>query len=238
VALRAGHPDFGRLQSRMHVQRPDEGLIRAAPVQIYVFDLLHHGRDSLLDQPYTERRGRLEELGLNADPVRTPPWHRGGAAGVLADSIAQGLEGVVGKPLASTYHPGQRRDWIKVKNVKHQEVIVCGWKPGAGRRTDMIGSLLLGVYDGGQLRYVGHVGTGFTQDMLAELMAELKPLERDTSPFGTTVPAQQARDVHWVKPRLIGEVAFAEWTNEGILRQPSWHGLRIDKDPSDVHRED
>jgi bifunctional non-homologous end joining protein LigD len=238
VALRAGRPDFGRLQSRMHVQRPDEELIRAAPVQIYVFDLLHHGRDSLLDQPYTERRGRLEELGLNADPVRTPPWHRGGAAGVLADSIAQGLEGVVGKPLASTYHPGQRRDWIKVKNVKHQEVIVCGWKPGAGRRADMIGSLLLGVYDGGQLRYVGHVGTGFTQDMLAELMAELTPLERGTSPFGTAVPAQQARDVHWVKPQLVGEVAFAEWTNEGILRQPSWRGLRIDKDPSDVHRED
>ena len=238
VALREGRPDFGLLQSRMHVQQPDEKLIRAAPVQMYVFDLLHHGQDSLLEQPYTERRAELERLSLNADPVHTPPWHRGGAAGVLADSIAQGLEGVVGKPLASTYHPGQRRDWIKVKNVKHQEVIVCGWKPGAGRRADMIGSLLLGVYDGGQLRYVGHVGTGFTQDMLAELMRELKPLERDTSPLDTPVPAQQARDVHWVEPRLVGEVAFAEWTNEGILRQPSWRGLRIDKEPGDVRRED
>jgi bifunctional non-homologous end joining protein LigD len=238
VALRQGRPDFGLLQSRMHVQQPDEKLIRAVPVQLYVFDLLHHGQDSLLDQPYTERRGRLEKLGLDADPVHTPPWHRGGAAGVLADSIARGLEGVVGKPLASAYHPGQRRDWIKVKNVKQQEVIVCGWKPGAGRRADTIGSLLLGVYDGGQLRYVGHVGTGFTQDMLAELMAELTPLERDTSPFGSPVPAQQARDVHWVEPRLAGEVAFAEWTNEEILRQPSWRGLRIDKDPGDVHRED
>jgi bifunctional non-homologous end joining protein LigD len=238
VALRQGRPDFGLLQSRMHVQRPDEKLIRTAPVQLYVFDLLHHGQDSLLDQPYTERRGQLEKLGLNADPVHTPPWHRGGAAGVLADSIAQGLEGVVGKPLTSAYHPDQRRDWIKVKNVRQQEVIVCGWKPGAGRRADMIGSLLLGVYDDGQLRYVGHVGTGFTQDMLTELMAELAPLARATSPFGTPVPAQQARDVHWVEPRRVGEVAFAEWTGEEILRQPSWRGLRIDKEPRDVRRED
>jgi bifunctional non-homologous end joining protein LigD len=238
VALRQGRPDFGLLQSRMHVQQPAETLVRAAPVQLYVFDLLHHGQDSLLEQPYPERRERLEKLGLDANPVRTPPWPRGGAAGVLADSIAQGLEGVVGKPLASTYHPGQRRDWIKVKNVRQQEVIVCGWKPGAGRRTDMIGSLLLGVYDRGQLRYVGHVGTGFTQDMLAELMRELRPLETATSPFDTPVPAAQARDVHWVQPQLAGEVAFAEWTTEEILRQPSWRGLRIDKDPRDVHRED
>jgi bifunctional non-homologous end joining protein LigD len=238
VALRRGRPDFGLLQSRMHVQQPDDKLIRAAPVQIYVFDLLYRGHDSLLDQPYTQRRAELEKLGLNADPVHTPPWHRGGAAGVLADSVAKGLEGVVGKPLTSLYHPDQRRDWIKVKNVKQQEVIVCGWKPGAGRRADMIGSLLLGVYDGSKLRYVGHVGTGFTQDMLAELMAELTPLGRDTSPFDTPVPAQQARDARWVEPRLVGEVAFAEWTTDMILRQPSWRGLRIDKTPRDVHRED
>jgi bifunctional non-homologous end joining protein LigD len=238
VVLRRGRPDFGSLQSRMHVQRPEEKLLKAAPVHLFVFDLLHHGQESLLGQPYTERRARLDKLGLNAAPFRTPAWHRGDAAGVLADSIAQGLEGVVGKPLTSAYHPGQRRDWIKVKNVKQQEVIVCGWKPGAGRRADMIGSLLLGVYDGGQLRYVGHVGTGFTRDMLAELMVELASLDRDTSPFGTAVPAQQARDAHWTEPRLVGEVAFAEWTNEGILRQPSWRGLRIDKEPGDVHRED
>jgi bifunctional non-homologous end joining protein LigD len=238
VALRRGRPDFGLLQSRMHVQQPDDKLIRAAPVQIYVFDLLYRGHDSLLDQPYTQRRAELEKLGLNADPVHTPPWHRGGAAGVLADSVAKGLEGVVGKPLTSLYHPDQRRDWIKVKNVKQQEVIVCGWKPGAGRRADMIGSLLLGVYDGSKLRYVGHVGTGFTQDMLAELMRELEPLARDTSPFQGAVPAQHARDAHWVEPRLVGEVSFAEWTTDMILRQPSWRGLRIDKDPGDVHRED
>jgi bifunctional non-homologous end joining protein LigD len=238
VALHGGRPDFGRLQSRMHVLQPDEKLLRAAPVQYYVFDLLHQGRDPLLDLPYTERRARLEKLGLDTDPVHTPPWHRGGAAGVLADSIAKGLEGVVGKPLDSGYHPDQRRDWIKVKNVRQQEVIVCGWKPGAGSRADTIGSLLVGIYDGRTLRYVGHVGTGFTRDMLAELMRELAPLGRDTSPFDTPVPAQHARDAHWVEPNLVGEVSFAEWTTDMILRQPSWRGLRIDKEPRDVHRED
>jgi bifunctional non-homologous end joining protein LigD len=238
VALRDGRPDFGLLQSRMHVQRPSDQLIRTAPVQYYVFDLLHRGEESLLSRPYTERRAGLEELGLDAEPVRTPPWHRGGADKVLAESIAKGLEGVVGKPLGSAYHPGQRRDWIKVKNVKQQEVIVGGWKPGEGRRADMIGSLLLGINDGGQLRYAGHVGTGFTQDMLTDLAEQLAPLGRETSPFGTNVPTSAARDARWVEPRLVGEVAFAEWTSDGILRQQSWRGLRIDKDPADVHRED
>jgi bifunctional non-homologous end joining protein LigD len=238
VALRHGRPDFGLLQSRMHVQQPDDKLLRAAPVSINVFDVLYQGDESLLKLPYTERRDRLAGLGLDADPVRTPPWHRGGAAEVLAESIAKGLEGVVGKPLDSAYHPDQRRDWIKVKNVKQQEVIIGGWKEGAGRRAGMIGSLLLGINDGSALRYVGHVGTGFTQDMLAELMRELAPLARDSSPFGTAVPAQHVRDAHWVEPQLVGEVAFAEWTTEEILRQPSWRGLRIDKNPGDVHRED
>jgi bifunctional non-homologous end joining protein LigD len=238
VALRGGRPNFGLLQSRMHVQRPDEKLLRAAPVRYYVFDLLHQGQEPLLDRPYTERRARLEKLGLDTDPVHTPPWHRGGAAGVLADSIAKGLEGVVGKPLDSGYHPDQRRDWIKVKNVRQQEVIVGGWKQGAGNRAGTIGSLLVGVYDGDTLRYVGHVGTGFTRDMLADLVQELEPLGRATSPFGTAVPAQHARDAHWVEPRLVGEVSFAEWTTDMILRQPSWRGLRIDKEPGDVHRED
>jgi bifunctional non-homologous end joining protein LigD len=238
VALRHGRPDFGLLQSRMHVQQPDDKLLRAAPVSINVFDVLYQGDESLLKLPYTERRDRLAGLGLDADPVRTPPWHRGGAAEVLAESIAKGLEGVVGKPLDSAYHPDQRRDWIKVKNVKQQEVIIGGWKEGAGRRAGMIGSLLLGINDGSALRYVGHVGTGFTQDMLAELMRELAPLARDSSPFGTAVPAQHVRDAHWVEPQLVGEVAFAEWTTEEILRQPSWRGLRIDKNPGDVHREE
>jgi len=238
VALHDERPDFGLLQSRMHVLRPDDTLVADVPVHYNVFDVLYQGQDVLTGRPYTERRARLEDLGLDSGPFRTPPWHRGGGDKVLAESITKGLEGVVGKPLSSAYHPGQRRDWIKIKNVKQQEVIICGWAPGEGRRANLIGSLLLGVYDGDRLRYVGHVGTGFTDAMLADLAEQLRPLGRETSPFGTKIPSQAARGAHWTEPSLVGEVSFAEWTSDGILRQPSWRGLRIDKEPAEVHRED
>jgi bifunctional non-homologous end joining protein LigD len=236
IAIGQGRPDFGLLQSRMHLRHPPVRLLRQVPVQLYLFDVLYHDGQSLLRVPYTARRERLEELGLDADPVRTTPWYPGGAADVLAASLANALEGVVGKPLASAYHPGQRRDWIKVKNVRHAEVIICGWKPGQGRRAGTIGSLLVGVWDGHLLRYAGHVGTGFTQAMLADLMRLLQPLRRADSPFGTAVPAEHARGAQWVHPRLVGEVAFTEWTSDKILRHPSWRGLRTDKDPRQIHQ--
>ena len=166
-----------------------------------------------------------------------PAWFRGDADAVLAASRERGLEGVVGKPLASRYRPGRRSAWIKVKNVRHQEVIICGWHPGQGRRADTIGSLLLGVYDHGQLRYAGNVGTGFTDAMLAGLMRQLAALRRDTSPFATPVPPRYARGARWVQPRLVGDVAFTEWTADGSMRHPGWRGLRAGKNPEDVPRE-
>ena len=232
IALSGGRPDLGLLQSRMHARRPPGRLVQAVPVQLYLFDLLYQDDESLLEVPYAQRRTRLEDLGLDHDPIRTPPWHRGGARDIQAVSLAHGLEGIVGKPLASAYHPGQRRDWIKVKNIRHQEVIICGWTPGHGRRADTIGSLLLGVYDRGRLRYAGHVGTGFTQAMLADLTRQLRPLQTGTSPFGTPVPGPHARDTHWVQPRLVGEVTFAEWTRDRIMRHPSWHALHPGKTPA------
>jgi bifunctional non-homologous end joining protein LigD len=238
VAVHSGRPDFGVLQSRMHVRHPPERLVESIPVQLYLFDLLYHGEESLLGRPYTERRARLQDLGLDDDPVRTPPWYRDDAQAVLAASLKHGLEGVVGKPLASRYHPGQRRDWINVKNIRHQKVIVCGWQPGQGSRANTVGSLLLGVYDHGQLRYAGNVGTGFTEAMLADLMRQLAPLQRDTSPFSTPVPPRYACGAQWVEPRLVGEVAFTEWTADGSMRHPSWHRLRTDKNPEQVRRED
>jgi bifunctional non-homologous end joining protein LigD len=237
VALHAGRPDFGVLQSRMGVRRPAARLIDAIPVQLYVFDLLHAGDRPLLGLPYTQRRARLGDLGLDADPVRTPPWYPGDGEIVLAASRRHDLEGVVGKPLASRYQPGRRRDWVKIKNTRHQELLICGWIPGTGRRADMIGSLVLGGYDGTRLRYAGTVGTGFTDAMRAGLMAKLASLERDTSPFSTPAPPRHTCGARWVEPRLAGQVAFTERTSDGSLRHASWRGLRHDKDPAQVHRE-
>ncbi|MDF2712135.1 MAG: hypothetical protein K0R62_7787 [Nonomuraea muscovyensis] len=112
---------------------------------------------------------------------------------------------------------------------------VGGWKPGSGRRSGRIGSLLLGGYDDrARLLYVGHVGTGFTEAMLTALHEELAPLERPGSPFGVPVPREFARDAHWVEPRLVGEVQYAEVTGDGRLRHPSWRGLRPDRSPEEV----
>ncbi|MGH3376915.1 MAG: non-homologous end-joining DNA ligase [Actinoallomurus sp.] len=237
VTLRDGRPDFGLLQSRMHVQRPDARLVRSVPVLYYVFDLLHQGDRSLLTEPYTTRREALAGLALDEDPVHTPPWWHGSGAAVLAASVEQGLEGVVGKPLTSRYLPGRRGPWIKVKNVRHQEVVLAGWTPGRGRRSDLIGSLVLGVHEDHGLVYIGNVGTGFTEAMLHDLGARLAHLRRDTSPFDTTVPREVERNAHWTEPDLVGEVEFTGWTADGLLRHPSWRGLRPDKRPEQVTRE-
>jgi bifunctional non-homologous end joining protein LigD len=239
VALRDGRPDFGLLQSRMHVRRPSERLLRSVPVGYYVFDVLCLDGRPLLDQPYTGRRAVLEKLALSGDHVQTPPWFRGGGAQVLAVSLANGLEGVIAKRLESRYHPGRRSgDWLKIKNVRHQEVVVGGWKAGGGRRTGLIGSLLLGTYTDRGLKYAGHVGTGFTEAMLRDLADRLEPLARESSPFDTEVPREHARHAHWVEPELVGEVSYTERTAEGRLRHPSWRGLRPDKTPGEARREE
>jgi bifunctional non-homologous end joining protein LigD len=239
VAIRGGRPDFGFLQSRVHVLRPTDALLREVPVEYYVFDVLHIDDPSLLGHPYVERRAVLDDLALTGEHVQTPPWFRGGGEQVLAASVELGLEGVVAKRLESRYVPGGRsRDWLKVKHVRHQEVLVCGWRPGKGRRAGMIGCLLVGVPGDRGLEYTGNVGTGFTQAMLHDLAARLEPLERQSSPFDTEVPRSQAQDAHWVRPELVGEVAYSERTADGMLRHPSWRGLRTDKQPQDVRRED
>ncbi|HET7529660.1 MAG TPA: non-homologous end-joining DNA ligase [Mycobacteriales bacterium] len=236
-----GRPSFGALQSRMHVT--DASSVRRlagqTPVTYLVFDVLHLDGRSLLDLPYVDRREILESLELSGPSWQTPPWFRGGGAAVLEASKQQGLEGVIAKRLDSRYYAGRRSDcWLKVKNLRTQEVVIGGWKPGAGRRAGAIGSLLLGVPGDDGLLYAGHVGTGFTDKMLRDLEADLAPLARDASPFAHAVPREHARDARWVSPELVGEVAFSEWTRDGRLRHPAWRGLRPDKSPDEVVKED
>jgi len=235
----AGRPSFGELQARMHVRAPGRALLDRVPVSILVFDLLHLDGTSLVGAPYDERRSALEGLDLTGDRWAVPPAFDGQGAEALAASQAQGLEGVLAKRHDSVYLPGRRSPhWIKVKHVRMQEVVVGGWSPGAGRRQGGIGSLLLGVPDqDGRLVYAGHVGTGFSDRVLADLGTRLRAAERTTSPFADEVPRAHAKDAHWVTPRLVGEVTFSEWTRDGMMRHPSWRGLRPDKDPQDVRRE-
>jgi len=175
---------------------------------------------------------------LSGPAWQTTPWFRGGGRQVLAASVQQGLEGIVAKRLDSPYQPGRRSEaWIKVKNLRTQEVVIGGWKPGQGRRADTIGSLLLGVRTDDRLVYAGHVGTGFTDAALRDLADRLAPLRQRTSPFADELPRPDARDAVWVAPSLVGEVEFGEWTRDRRLRHPSWRGLRPDKEPAEVRRE-
>ncbi len=237
----AGRPDFGRLQQRMHVIDPVSvrGLVERVPVAYFVFDLLHLDGQDLVDLPYTARRELLDSLDLDgAAAVAVPPVFAGDGAAAVATSRERDLEGVVAKRRDSRYEAGRRsRSWVKVKHVRMQEVVVGGWRPGEGRRAGGIGSLLLGIPGADGLQYVGHVGTGFTEAMLAELGSLLEPLSRPTSAFAHELPRADARDAAWVEPRLVGEVAFAEWTQDDRLRHPVWRGLRDDKSPDEVVRE-
>jgi bifunctional non-homologous end joining protein LigD len=236
----AGRPSFERLQQRMHIATAAAArrLAESVPAVYLIFDLLHLDGRSLLDVPYTSRRELLDELGLAGPSWQTPPVFEGDGASAVAASKQQGLEGVLAKRLESRYTPGRRtRDWIKVKNIAMQEVVIGGWSPGQGRRAGTVGALLLGIPGDDGLRYVGQVGTGFTDAALDELSAQLKRIARKTSPFHPDVPRADARDAQWVTPRLVGEVAYAEWTGDGRLRHPSWRGLRPDKSPDEVVRE-
>lgn len=237
-----GRPSFELLQRRMHVARPDRHVLREVPVRYVVFDLLFLDGHILYELPYADRRELLEALELTAGAIEAPAHLRAADAEQVVELLEltreQHLEGLVAKRLDSPYRPGRRVDhWRKVKNLHTQEVVIGGWKPGKGRRAGGVGSLLLGVYEGGRLCFVGHVGTGFTDQMLDEMAALLRPLETPTSPYDDDVPREFTRGAHWVWPRLVGEVEYASWTAERRLRAPSWRGLRDDKTPADVTRD-
>ncbi|MCZ4301365.1 non-homologous end-joining DNA ligase [Microbacterium oxydans] len=238
-----GRPSFSLLQNRMHLTRPREierEVVRT-PIVYMLFDLLRLDGHDLTGMPLRERRILLEDVvaGLDA-PIQIPPVFDDVDA-ALAASREFGLEGVVVKDPQSRYRPGQRSpSWLKLKHTRMQEAVIVGIRPGKGDRESTLGSLLLAVPDrsGGRggsapLRYVGRVGTGFTDRILHDLLARLDPLRRETAPLDG-VPAPDASDALWVHPELVGEVEFANWTPDGVLRHARWRGLRPDKEPDDI----
>jgi bifunctional non-homologous end joining protein LigD len=221
-----GAPSFDLMLSRIHVRSPSKQLLSAVPVRLLTFDLLHRQGDSTLAMTYQHRRELLADVDLGTEEISAPPYFTDGPA-LQAAAEEMGLEGVVAKQLASTYRPGVRtRAWIKVPRFDTIEVLVGGWTPGAGQRRGRIGAVLVGIRRGRALIFAGAVGSGFGEAALAELEALLAPLQVSTSPFANPVPYEYARRAVWVSPRLAGEVRFRNWTADGLLRHPSWRGLR------------
>lgn len=230
-----GHPSFQRLQSRLGVTDGTAARQKArdTPVVFVAFDLLHLDGQDATSLPYEERRNLLDSLQISARHWQVPPF-------VLSDGRAlltiPGAEGVVAKELGSAYEPGARAaTWIKIKQQRRQEVVIGGFTRGKGARRGAIGALLVGYYDEeGNLRYGGNVGTGFSEKTLDDLARRFAPIVRASSPFAD----KTSKDATFVEPALVAEVEFTEWTTGGRLRHPSYKGLRFDKDPREVVREE
>jgi bifunctional non-homologous end joining protein LigD len=223
----SGVPRFNEMQNRS----------RSTRVEFWAFDLLYLDGRSLLRARYLDRRKLLETLS-SASNLTVPKLLPGNGAEALEYSRKHGWEGVIAKKRDSTYQPGRRSaSWVKDKHWNTQEVVIGGWKAGEGGRSSGIGSLMVGLPGAGGLRFVGRVGTGFTERDLAKLKKTLAPLHTDQSPFDGRLPTRDAKGVTFVEPLLVGEVRYSEWTPDNRLRQPSWRGLRPDKKPSEVVRE-
>jgi bifunctional non-homologous end joining protein LigD len=235
----AGRPSFAALQQRMHTSTRAQAKRQAkdTPVTYLIFDLLWLDGHSLMEQPYAARRELLEAMELRGERWQTPAHTIGQGRALLEASTEQGLEGIVAKRLDSIYKPGSRSgEWVKVKGVQRQELVVGGWLAERGKRARTIGALLLGVHEpGGALRYVGRVGSGLSEDDLARLFALLAPLRCDSSPFTCGEPPP--REAVFCQPQVVVEVQFAHWTAGGSLRHPVYVGLRNDKGADDVVRE-
>ncbi len=224
-----GRPSFSAMQQG----KP------GTPLVYEIFDVLEIDAEPLVDLPLTERRERLEQLVTPSRTVQVSGAFDDGEA-LFEAAREQGLEGVMAKKAKSRYQPGSRgRDWLKVKTHGRQEFVICGWTKGQGRRERSFGSLVLGVRRGNDLVWVGNCGTGFTERDIDDLLAKLEPLRSETTPFPAEPKMAKVRkgDVVWVKPELVCEVEFLEWTHDGHLRAPSFQGLRDDKLARVVRRE-
>ncbi|HEX5407762.1 MAG TPA: DNA ligase D [Pseudonocardiaceae bacterium] len=248
----AGQVDFGLLQERRgryqkHRSAGRRMVFDDVPVRFVAFDLLQLGDAVLLGAAYEERRRLLAELPM-PDPYRVsviPAFtfdelaaDRVTPAMLLDRVAAEGKEGLVAKLRSSTYVPGRRPDaWLKHPLIQTREVIVCGWRPGQNRFTGMLGGLLLGAHDRatGDLVYLGDVGTGFSEAERRALQARLEPLEMPSDPFVVAPPREDVTRARWVRPELVGEVRYRQFTRgAGRLRHTSWRGLRADRDVGEV----
>ena len=229
-----GEPDFALLQARIK----GRGVAAEPTPFVYeVFDLLHLDGKSLLNEPLDERRRLLTDV-LRPDPrVRLSEHIETSGIAFFEAARARGLEGIMAKDRHSPYVPGGRTDrWQKIKIRPEQELVVGGLVTGAGSAVDL-GALLVGVHEGGTLRYAGKIGAGFTQGNRAELLAAVAPLAAAEPPFTPPPPRAAARNANWLRPELVIRSEFAGWTGDGLVRQAAYKGIELEKDPRKVIRE-
>jgi bifunctional non-homologous end joining protein LigD len=234
VAFEGRRTSFERLQGRLGLTDPDAALATGIPVFYYVFDIVYLAGHDVRRLPLLTRKRLLRAAISFGDPLRFTTHRREAGEEMYRAACARGDEGVIAKRSASPYAGGRSKDWLKFKCVRDQEFVVGGWTDPKGSRA-AFGSLLLGYYDGDRLVYAGKVGTGFDQTTLRRVRAQLDRLATDRSPFQPG--AVKERNAHWVRPELVAQIGFAEWTRDGMLRHPRFQGLRTDKAAREVVRE-
>ncbi len=231
AVLPDGRTSFQALQNGLHRTRG------AATLVYFVFDLLHVAGDRLERLPLSERKARLAQLvGRRRSRIRLSEHFGGDGSRVLQHACASGLEGIISKRADRPYFHGRNSDWVKSKCLLRQELVIGGFTDPEGSRVG-IGALLTGYYKNGTLIFAGKVGTGFSHKASVELRDRLERIGRRVSPFAVLPPARVARRAHWVRPELVCEVSFTEWTSDGMARHPVFQGLREDKDATEVRRE-
>jgi bifunctional non-homologous end joining protein LigD len=225
---------FGSLQARMHLSDPRRARATGVAIECHLFDLLVLDDLDVTRLPLTTRKALLETVVRPEPPVLVlSPALDGDPLELRDAACADGWEGLIAKRLDAPYVEGRSHDWRKLKCVRDQEFVIGGWTDPAGSRS-LLGALLVGYHEDGVLRYAGKVGTGFDDAALQLLRAALDPLTTDVDPF-SDAPRERGR--HWVRPELVCQVGFGEWTSDGRLRHPRYQGLRDDKDPREVVRE-
>lgn len=226
---------FSKLQLRMQVRHPSEDLRRKIPVWIYIFDLLHLDGYDTRQLPLRIRKELLRKALDFDDPLRFTEHRETEGEAYYREACRKRGEGIIAKDGDSIYVSKRSRYWLKFKCTKEQELVIGGYTDPQGQRTGF-GALLVGYYKGGKLAYAGKVGTGFDEETLRRMHKQLAQLETRTSPFAAGDPPR--RGVHWVRPKLVAQIGFTEWTPEGKLRHPRFLGLRFDKSAAEVVREE
>ncbi len=233
-----GAPSFQRLQPRMHVR--DESAVRklrrTTPVVYQVFDVLWVDGQDVRKRPLRDRQKLLDEILTPMGAIKRSEQFIGTGRALYAAAKEQGIEGIVAKRLDAPYSSARSAAWVKIKAFRSMECVIGGWTEGQGGRTNALGALLIGVYRDGKLVPLGHVGSGFDERALKELLAILKERESAQSPFAVSPRVNQF--AHWCLPELVCEVQYAELTRDGTLRHPTYRGLRPDIDPLDCTGED
>lgn len=236
VAFDENHlSDFQKLQQRMQISSREEARSSDIEVYYYVFDCLYIDGHDITGCDLRSRKKLLKEAIEWDDPLRWTQHRNDDGLDYYREACDEGWEGLIAKLASSEYVHSRSSHWLKFKCVMQQEFVIGGYTEPHGERVGF-GALLLGFYRDGDLVYAGEVGTGFDDETLEDLHDRLSDIERETSPFDRGGP--EAKEVHFVTPKLVCEVAFSEWTEEDKLRHPRYKGLRRDKAPEDVHRED